>query len=331
MDYNKDYYKELGVDKNASDDEIKKAYRKLAQQYHPDKNGGNEEKFKNINEANSILSTSKSKQEYDTRSPHGKSYSPFNPFENFGINFNFGSASDIFDQFFSGNFNPFGRREEFNEKLDINTTVQISLKDIYLNREIKLGYKKYVHCDECDGTGFDKNSHSDTCEICYGTGVNNGKTCEYCLGKGKIFTGVCKKCKGEKVVLIDSEITLQNISQLRRNIRNSHRGYGHQSKYYRDKIGTLILNINIENNNEFRVAHNFDLEKTIDIHFQDAIDGNEIIHNHIDNSDIKIKLPTKSNNGNVIRVKEKGLLKTNNSRGDLYLTLNIIIDYGRIN
>lgn len=330
MDYNKDYYQELGVDKNATDDEIKKSYRKLAQQYHPDKNNGNEDKFKKINEANSVLSDTKSKQEYDTKSPHGKSYSPFNPFEGFGINFNFGgSASDIFDQFFSGNFNPFGR-DEFREDLNINTSAQISLKDIYLNNKLSIKYKKHIHCDSCRGTGFDRNSHSDTCEICYGSGVNNGRTCEYCLGEGKIYTGECPKCRGEKVILTDSEIMLENLSHLRGDLRNSYNGYGHQSKHYRNKVGSLVLNVHVIRNDEYEIANNFNLRKIINVHFQDAIDGNEIIHEHIDGNKIKIKLPKKSVDGDVIRIKEKGLLKNDKNRGDLLLKINIIIDYNKI-
>jgi molecular chaperone DnaJ len=331
MDYNKNYYQELELDKNATIDQIKKQYRKLALKYHPDKNKNSVERFQRINEANSVLSNEKSKNEYDTRSPHGKSYSPgFGSFGNFGgfssgFDFNF---SDIFEQFFGGN--PFGGREEFKENLDINSTIQITLKDIYLNDNKKIKYQKQIHCDECNGTGFDRNSHSDTCEICNGTGVNRGQTCEYCLGEGKIYTGECKKCKGNKVVLTDSEINLQSLSKLRGNIRNAYSGYGHQSKYYRNKVGKLILNVNIEQNKEFKIVNDFDLQKDINVHFQDCIDGNEITIKHVDNKELKIKLNEKTNDGNFIRLKNKGLLKNEINRGDLFLKINIIIDYNRI-
>jgi len=337
MDYNKDYYKELELDKNATDDDIKKAYRRLALKYHPDKNNGHEDKFKSINEANSILSDSKLKQEYDNRSPNGKSYSPFN---NFGssFEFHFGGPDDIFSQFFGGRnpfenfgFNPFGnRREEFREILDINVNSTINLKDIYLNKDLEINFKKFVHCSDCKGTGFDRNGHSEICEICNGTGINNNKTCEYCQGEGKIYTDTCKTCNGDKVVLKDSQVTLQNISQIRSNIRNVHKGYGHQSKYYREKNGSLILNINVERNDDYQIINNYELSKTLNIHYQDAIDGNEFLFNHIDDSTIKIKLPIKTKDGDTIRIKEKGLLKHDNARADLYLKINIIIDYGRI-
>jgi molecular chaperone DnaJ len=345
MDYNKNYYQELGVDKNASEEEIKKSYRKLAHKYHPDKNGGDKEyeiKFQEINEANSVLSDSKSKQEYDKQSPHGNSYSPgFSGFPGFEFHFNQGGGdiNDIFSQFFGGanpfgsafggGFNPFGQ-EQFREDLDINASITINLKQIYLNEALNIKYKRKIHCDSCDGTGFDKGSHSDVCEMCNGSGVNNKKTCEYCRGDGKIYSGTCKKCKGEKVVLTDSEVNLANISQLRSTIQNLHRGYGHQSKYYREKVGSLILNINVDRNDGYQILNNYQLKKVIDVHYQDAIDGVELSNLHIDDKEIKIKLPSKTKNDDVLRIREKGLLKPDNTRDDLYLKINIIIDYKRL-
>lgn len=339
MDYNKNYYQDLGLDKNCSQDDIKKKYRKLALQYHPDKNKtGNDDKFKEISAAYSVLSDTKQKQEYDQRSTHGNSYTPFNGFNGFnggGFEFHFGGGTenDIFSQFF-GKDSPFGNhfgfQREFVENLDINVNSTINLKQIYINENLKINFKRFLHCDDCQGTGFDKNSKSDICEVCDGTGRDNNKTCEYCRGDGKIYTGQCNTCKGEKVTLKDTEVILQNLFQIRGDIRNAHRGYGHQSKYYREKIGSLILNINIDRNDEFEIVNNYDLNKPINIHFQDAIDGTEIIFTHIDDTTIKIKLPKKSKNGDIIKIKEKGLLKNEKIRGDLYLKINIIIDYERI-
>ena len=144
MDYNKNYYNDLGLDKNATEEEIKKQYRKLAHKYHPDKNAGNDNEFKKINEANSILSDSKLKQEYDQRSPHGKSYSPFQSFNSgFGssFEFHFGGMDDIFSQFFGGK-NPFGFKEEFQENLDVNVNVNLNLKQIYENEILNIKFKK---------------------------------------------------------------------------------------------------------------------------------------------------------------------------------------------
>jgi DnaJ-class molecular chaperone len=224
--------------------------------------------------------------------------------------------------------------ENAREYFDLSSEIKFTQRNT-LGGKIKLfnygiKFKRFLHCEDCKGTGFDKESTSDQCEICDGTGRNYGKTCEYCKGDGKVYTGQCKTCKGEKVTLKDTEVTLQNLFQIRDNLRNAHRGFGHQSKYYRERIGTLILNINVDRNDDFQIINNYDLSKTLDVHFQDAIDGVEIIYTHIDNNVIKIKLPAKSKNNDVIRVKEKGLLKNENLRGDLYLKINIIIDYERI-
>jgi molecular chaperone DnaJ len=335
MNYNENYYQELGLDKNANEEEIKKAYRKLALKYHPDRNQGNkdfESKFQKINEANSILSDPQTKQEYDTRSPHGKSYSPFNPFGGSGFEFSFDN-NDFFSKIFGGfnpfdGFNPF-QREEFRENLDVNSSITINLKQIYTDEKLVLKYMRYIHCDDCKGSGFDKNSHADKCDICNGTGKDNGKTCTYCRGEGKVYLGQCKTCGGEKVVLKETEVNIHNVAHFRGSIRNSYLGYGHQSKYYKNKIGKLILNINIDRNDEYKIINDYELHRTIDVHFQDAIDGTEIQYVHIDDSILKIKLPTKTKNGDIIRVKEKGLLK-NSKRDDLYLKINIIIDYDRI-
>jgi molecular chaperone DnaJ len=195
---------------------------------------------------------------------------------------------------------------------------------------LKFKYDKFVHCDKCNGTGFDTNSESDVCEICNGTGKHNGRTCEYCLGSGKIYNEKCKNCNGEKVILNETEINIQNISQLRNSSKNVHNGYGHQSKYYRDRVGKIILNINVDRNDEYTISNGYELNRNIDIHFQDAIDGNDIKFTHVDDTIIKIKLPTKTKNGDIIKIKEHGLLKNDNTRSDLYLKINIIIDYERL-
>lgn len=346
MDFNKNYYEILGIDKNASEDDIKKAYRKLAHKHHPDKNQGDkssESVFQNINEANQVLSDSKTRSEYDQRSPHGNSYSPFGGFGSSfgnGFEFHFGEGGDdFFSQIFgNGNpfggfnpFNPFRRTEEFRENLDITLSVNINLKQIYLNELLNLKFKRFVSCDNCNGTGFDNKSRSDTCEICDGSGKDKyGKTCTYCKGDGKVYMGQCTTCKGEKVLLKDAEITLQNLSMLRSNIRNVQRGYGHQSKYYREKTGNLIVNVIIDRNDKYDVVNNHELHQTIEVHFQDAIDGSEILYSHIDDSKLKIKLPEKTKDGDVVKVKEKGLFINDTQRSDLYLKINIMIDYGRV-
>jgi len=334
MDYKKDYYKELGLNKDSSEEEIKKKYRKLAIKYHPDKNQGDkesEEKFKSVSEAYEVLSDNSKKQEYDTRSPNGNSFSQFGGQES--SFFGGGMNSSFFNQFFGGNspFGNFSGKEEFSENLDININVDIDFKQIYKNDKIKVKYNKLISCDDCKGTGFDKSGHSDDCDVCDGTGINNGRDCEYCQGTGKIHSDKCKKCNGEKVILKETEIELQNISEIRSSNRNLQYGYGSQSKYYKDRVGSLILNINIINRSKCSIINNYDLISELDIHFQDAIDGSKIYYTHVDDTKLEIKLPNKTKDKDTIKIKEKGLLRQNGKRADLYLKLNIVIDYDKLN
>lgn len=155
MDITKDYYKILNVDKNSTDDEIKKSYRKLAKEYHPDKNNGDkklEEKFKTISEAYQILGDNTTKQQYDIQSPNGNNYNPnYNTFSGFGGGFPF----DIFNMFGGG----FG--QQIFEDLDIHKTINVSFADVYNNKSIDVKFQRKVYCDSCNGD--DKN-----CKKCHG-------------------------------------------------------------------------------------------------------------------------------------------------------------------
>lgn len=330
MDPNKNYYSILGVDKNSTDVDIKKAYRKKAIETHPDKHGGDDSKFKEINDAYQIIGDNQKRIKYDNQSPHGKNFTG-------GVFGNFGSFSfnndpfSAFEQFFNRGFQGYTyQRETFKEDLDIVANMNIDLKRVYENKPITIKYKRRVKCDSCRGTGFDRNSESFTCDVCDGKGKDIYQfTCESCLGEGKIYSGTCKTCNGEKVILKEQEIVLEKTYTIRQSTKNINRGFGHHSKYYREKVGSLIVNINFIKDENYEIRE-YNLHHTKNIHFQDAIGGKEIIYTHVDNSQIKVKLPNKTKDGDVIRLKDKGLLKDDNTRGDLYIKVNIIIDYERL-
>lgn len=345
MDLNKNYYKILGVNDSSSMEEIKKSYKKLAMKYHPDRNKGDknkENRFKEISEAYNILSNKQKKQNYDTQSPHGNSYNP-NTFKGMGGGFN-----DIFETFFSGGFggdpfggNPFGgnpfsgnpfTREEFNENLDININVVITLKDVYKSNPIEIKYNRYQHCESCEGTGFDRDSESYTCDMCGGRRRDKfrfNKKCEYCMGLGKIFSGECKKCNGKKVLMKETKFNLNNIHKIRKSSEKFLRGYGHQSKYYRNKKGILKLKIIYQQPKKY-IINEKGLIYNLDIHYEDAIKGIKYEYENLDGKKLKIKIPNKSNDGDLIRIKGKGLYKNIKKRSDLYFKLNIIIDYNKL-
>jgi len=332
-----DLYKILEVDKKSTNVEIKNNYRKLSKKYHPDKNKNGGEKFKKISMAYSILSSEDKKQKYDAQSPYGKDYNS-NPFSAFGGGM--GGFDDIFQSFFGGRptSNPFveffGRKNEyreFHENLDISVNVVITLKNVFEGKPIKVSYKRYQHCDVCKGTGFDPNSESYECDICQGTGKDRfGRKCEYCQGLGKIFSLPCGACNdGEKVVLKDTEFNLNNIHKIRESTTEYLRGYGHQSRYFREKKGDLKLNIIYQHSLGYTIE-NEKLIYHLDLHYEDAINGIKYEYEHLDGSKMKVSIPKKTSDGDMVRLKGKGLLQNIKNRGDLYFKINIIVDYDRL-
>ena len=330
-----DCYSILGINKNATDDEIKKAYKKLAIKYHPDKNQGDkeaEEKFKEVNEANQILT--KTRDQYDTMSKHGSNYNPMmGGFGGFG-GFGGMNPNDLYNAFFGGG----GRDQQgFREQLDINKTIDITLSDIYINKPIDIDYERYIYCDDCKGSGFDPNGQTTECDVCDGTGhdprfkgTNMIAICQHCNGTGTINIDTCKTCHGEKTELKKVIFTLDNIYKLTGSSREFLSGYGHSSKYYNGKIGSLILTINYTPTPNYFPQNN-GLVYNLDVHYEDAIKGFKYEHVHLDNKKYKFKIPKNTKDGELIRIKDKGLLISKKDRLPLLFKINIIIDYDKIN
>ena len=335
MDLNKDYYKILGItDKNCASDNIKTTYRKLAKTHHPDKQANKDDTiFKSITEAYEVLGDETSRKQYDTTSRFGNSYNPMagNPFSFFG---NFGNFADInfaeqagtWGDFIT-NLHGFGRREEFHENLNIGFLLNVSLKDIYNNEQIKIKFTRNVKCDTCDWTGFDLTGPSYECEACDGKGHYRGRTCEYCRGTGVIHTGVCASCSGDKVVKKEEEFVLSNAYTITGSFQKPLRNYGHQSKHYRNKVGSLVVDIAYNHDNRYQIV-NKDLIYKVDLHYQLAIDGYDLEYEHLDGKKYKIKIPEKTKDGDMLKIDGKGLIIDDSmKRGDLLFKINIIIDY----
>jgi molecular chaperone DnaJ len=215
----KDYYEILGVSKNASEDEIKKAFRKLAHTYHPDKSGGDEKKFKEISEAYSVLSDSKQRKEYDTRGSGfagggfqggqggfgGFDFSQFTNGGGFGNGFQGGvefDLGDMFQDFFSG-----GGRSRPRKGSDIQVDVEITFAESITGVDKKISVTKLVACSVCDGTGA-KGKVTHECKVCHGKGrmeemrrsvfgsIAVQRECDTCHGTGKVPKDVCTTCRG---------------------------------------------------------------------------------------------------------------------------------------
>jgi len=213
----RDYYEVLGVSKSASADEIKKAFRRLAVQHHPDKEGGNEDKFKEINEAYDVLKDAQKRQRYDQfghagvggASGGGAGYGGANPFEGFGgqsANFDFGGGfGDIFDQFFGGGSS---RQRGPKKGRDVEVQLQLTFEEAIFGFEHEMSLDLEDTCEHCKGTTVEPGYDMKTCPTCHGAGqqtrvmntmfgaIQQTVPCETCHGAGKIPEKVCTVCRG---------------------------------------------------------------------------------------------------------------------------------------
>ncbi len=225
-----DYYKILGINNGASEDEIKKAFRKLAHKYHPDKKGGDEKKFKEISEAYSVLSDKKKKEQYDKygrvfEGGQGTTGGPFSggPFGGFGFSADGGPASgwefdpsnfseftdlgDIFDAFFEG-MGVRQKRRTYYRGADLEINAEIALEEAFYGAEKEIKYSSKIKCAKCQGNGYDAAAGFEKCHVCGGQGeikesrksffgdFTQVKTCQQCFGSGQIPKSVCHDCRG---------------------------------------------------------------------------------------------------------------------------------------
>ena len=218
MSEKKDYYDVLGVSKSSTEAEIKKAYRKLAMKYHPDKNPDNPEAeamFKDASEAYSVLSDAEKKQRYDQFGHAGLNGQGFSSAEDIFSNFSdiFGGGGDIFSQFFGGGGG--GGRQQVRRGEDLQYRLRIDFLDAVkgVKKEIKI--PRAAGCDDCHGSGAAKGSKPKTCDMCNGMGhvfqqqmfLRVRSTCPKCRGQGKMVSNPCKTCEGEGRVRKDDTVT----------------------------------------------------------------------------------------------------------------------------
>lgn len=213
----RDYYEVLGVSKSASDDELKKAFRKAAVKHHPDKEGGDETKFKEVNEAYEVLKDKQKRQRYDqfghagvggaSGGGGGNPYENFGGFNSQGFEFNFGDGGlgDIFGQFFGGGQGQRGPRRG----RDVEAQVELSFEEAVFGVEEKITLDMEDECEHCKGTTVEPGHSLKTCDTCKGAGqvtrvmntmfgaMQQAVTCETCHGKGKIPEKVCTVCRGK--------------------------------------------------------------------------------------------------------------------------------------
>ncbi len=342
----RDYYEVLGVAKNASADEIKKAYRKLAVKYHPDKNPGNkeaEEKFKEAAEAYSVLSDADKKAKYDQFGHAGV--------DGAGPDFSggFGNLNDILNDLFGGafgggfgGFGGFGggfgggqRRERVHRGRDIRVRVKLTLEEIARGVEKEISIEKNVPCPDCGGRGAKNGSDIKSCPACNGTGqvqrvVNSFlgqtvtySTCQQCGGEGKIITNPCHTCNGTGLVRQRETIKVKIPAGVEAGMQMTVQGEGHAAKN-NGINGDLLVVIEEQEHPDFR-REGSNLLYTKVISIVDAMLGCEVEIPCIDGKQ-KVKVEPGTQSGTVVRLKGKGLPSLNSyGTGDLYVKFAVWI------
>ena len=345
----RDYYEVLGVDKSASAEDIKKAYRKMAIKYHPDKNPGDkeaEEKFKEAAEAYSVLSDADKKARYDQFGHSGV--------EGAGPDFSggFGNLNDILNDLFGGafgggfgGFSGFGggfggqrgqRQQRVFRGRDIRVRVKLTLEEIAKGVEKEISIEKNIPCTECGGKGAKNSSDIKTCPGCQGTGqvqrvVNSFlgqtvtySTCQQCGGEGKIITNPCRSCNGTGLVRKRETIKVKIPAGVEAGMQLTLQGEGHAAKNNGINGDLLVVIEEQEHANLKREGNNLYYTKIISV--IDAMLGAEVNIPCLD-GDYKIKIDPGTQSGEVVRLRGRGLPSVNGygGTGDFYVKIAVWI------
>jgi len=339
----RDYYEVLGVSKGATKDEIKKAYRKQALKYHPDKNPGDkkaEENFKEAAAAYEVLSNDEKRTRYD-RYGHAGLGGAGNGFGGAGMTMEdiFASFGDIFGDAFGG-FGGFGssRRSSgrrINKGSNLRVKVKLNLKEVSAGTEKKIKVNKYVTCSSCGGSGAaDQNSMS-TCSTCRGSGhvtritntllgqMQTTSICPSCNGEGKTITKKCPSCYGEGMVQKEEIIKINIPAGVSRGMQMNVEGKGNAAR--RGGInGDLLVVIDEEDHPEL-IREGNDLIYNLFISIPDSILGTHVEVPTVDNN-VKIKIEPGTQPGKILRLRGKGLPEVNGyGHGDLLVNVNVWI------
>lgn len=337
---NKDYYQILGVEKNATDDEIKRAFKKSALKYHPDRNPDDkeaEEKFKEINEAYQVLSDPEKRQKYDQFGTADFNGSGFGGFEGGFGGFDFG---DIFGDIFGGGFGGFGgfgsssRKDAPRRGADLEYTLNLTFEEAVFGVEKEIVVTRKENCSVCHGTGAKAGTTPKTCPKCGGTGqirvqrqtpigvIASTSTCSECRGKGTIIEEPCPNCHGtgkerkRRTIKINvpAGVDTGNVMPLRGQGEAGENG---------GPAGDLYINIKVAPHNIFK-RKGYDIHIETHISFANAALGIELTVPTV-HGNVKYKVPQGTQPGTIFRLKGKGVPKVNSQgQGDQYV--KVIVD-----
>lgn len=330
----RDYYEVLGVGRSASDEEIKRAYRKLAVKYHPDKNQGNkeaEDKFKEATEAYEVLADSKKRQTYDQfghagldgMGGGGFNSSAFSGFEDiFG-----GDFSSIFDNFFGGG----GQRKSGNQHRgnDLRYTMEIDFREAVFGCKKEINFRRITQCGTCSGSGS-KDGKVQTCQQCGGYGqvrrstglFSLSSTCPACNGNGSTISNPCGSCRGSGQQQSEQRLNVTVPAGVDSESRIRLEGQGDWGRGSRSRAGDLYIVFLVHPHKHFERHHN-DLYCALPLSFTQAALGGNVFLETLDGKQIKLKIPSGFKNGQRMRIRGEGvpLLGNSTRRGDLYVQL----------
>jgi molecular chaperone DnaJ len=337
----RDYYEVLGVSKEATKEEIKKAYRKQALKYHPDKNPGDkksEENFKEAAEAYEVLSNDEKKARYD-RYGHAGMGSNGGGFSGQGMTVDdiFSSFGDIFGDAFGGfgGFSGGRRARRVNKGSNLRVKVKLTLQEIAAGAEKKIKVNKYDICDTCGGTGAASASSISTCSTCHGTGhvtrltntmlgqMQTTAVCPSCGGEGKTITKKCTACYGEGVIQKEEIIKINIPAGVGKGMQMTVSGKGNAPR--RGGVNGDLLVVIDEEEHPDLIREGNDLIYNLFISIPDAVLGTHVEVPTVDNN-VKIKIEPGTQPGKILRLRGKGLPEVNGyGRGDLLVNVNVWI------
>lgn len=341
----KDYYKILGVEKGASADEIKKAFKKAAMQHHPDRPGGNEAKFKEVNEAFQVLSDADKRSRYDQFGSDFEQQGGFGGgagWEDFmratrgqnggGFEFNFGGMDfgDLFGGMFGGNGGGRSKRGR-----DIQVDVELDFKEAAFGVEKEITLRKQDTCDVCKGDGAEPGSKLESCTTCHGTGqvvqqqrtflgtVQSVSTCSICHGRGKHSSKKCLHCNGTGVHTKSSTIKVKIPAGIDDGQSIRITGHGEASPHM-GTPGDLYVRAHLKPSKVFE-RDGFDVYTIANVSYRQAVVGDTVPVETIDGV-VQVRIPEATESGSLIRLKAKGIPEVNGrGRGDHFVRVKIIV------
>ena len=333
----RDYYEVLGVKKDASSEEIKKAYRKLAKQYHPDANKddkGSPEKFHEVSEAYEILGNEKKRSQYDqfghaAFDQNGSGFGGFNGFNGFG---DFaGGFGDIFESFFGGGTSR--RRNGPTRGSDLRVELSITFEEAAFGTQKEISINRSVKCAECSGTGAKKGTQPETCKTCGGSGqirqqtqsifgnIINVVDCLQCGGKGTVIKEPCSECGGRGRKKENKKIKIDVPAGIDNNQILTMRGEGSAGQNG-GPSGDLQIYIKVKQHEHFK-RDGYDLYLEMPVSFAQAALGDELIIPTLDGR-AKYKMGSGTQTGTVFRLKDKGVQHLHSNRkGSLYVKVKV--------